>query len=75
MFPLTIVSFNLGFKNDIFDEKLFQFIFELISCDVQALLAQWIARWTSNPKVVGSSPTQGTPFYWTINVHLSALER
>ena len=26
----------------------------------QALLAQWIARWTSNPKVVGSSPTQGT---------------
>ena len=28
----------------------------------QALLAQWIARWTSNPKVVGSSPTQGT-FY------------
>ena len=25
----------------------------------QALLAQWIARWTSNPKVVGSSPTQG----------------
>ena len=23
----------------------------------QALLAQWIARWTSNPKVVGSSRT------------------
>ena len=28
----------------------------------QALLAQWIARWTSNPKVVGSSPTQGIFF-------------
>ena len=22
-------------------------------------MAQWIARWTSNPKVVGSSPTWG----------------
>ena len=30
---------------------------------VQALLAQWIARWTSNPKVVGSSPTQGILLY------------
>ena len=29
---------------------------------LQALLAQWIARWTSNPKVVGSSPTQGN--FW-----------
>ena len=26
---------------------------------VRALVAQWIARWTSNPKVVGSSPTWG----------------
>ena len=25
----------------------------------RALVAQWIARWTSNPKVVGSSPTWG----------------
>ena len=24
-----------------------------------ALVAQWIARWTSNPKVVGLSPTWG----------------
>ena len=31
---------------------------------VQALLAQWIARWTSNPKVVGSSPTQGIFFIY-----------
>ena len=31
----------------------------LLFSETQALLAQWIARWTSNPKVVGSSPTQG----------------
>ena len=35
----------------------------LINCSwappSQALLAQWIARWTSNPKVAGSSPAQG----------------
>ena len=29
----------------------------------QALLAQWIARWTSNPKVAGSSPAQGNSFF------------
>ena len=23
-------------------------------------MAQWIARWTSNPEAVGSSPTRGT---------------
>ena len=34
----------------------------------QALLAQWIARWTSNPKVVGSSPTQGI-FLMTLVYH------
>ena len=28
----------------------------------QAPVAQWIARWTSNPKVVGSSPTWGKVF-------------
>ena len=28
----------------------------------QAPVAQWIARWTSNPKVVGSSPTWGKTF-------------
>ena len=28
-----------------------------------ALLAQWIARWTSNPKVAGSSPAQGMFFF------------
>ena len=27
-----------------------------------APVAQWIARWTSNPKVVGSSPTWGSIF-------------
>ena len=30
--------------------------------DPQAPVAQWIARWTSNPKVVGSSPTWGSIF-------------
>ncbi len=28
-------------------------------CEGEAPLAQWIARWTSNPKVVGSSPARG----------------
>ena len=35
---------------------------------VQALLAQWIARWTSNPKVVGSSPTQGIFLYFEVGL-------
>ena len=39
---------------------LYNFEFKMtIESSNQALLAQWIARWTSNPKVVGSSPTQG----------------
>ena len=33
--------------------------FALRSDVVVAPLAQWIARWTSNPKVAGSSPAGG----------------
>ena len=29
------------------------------SCYAGARVAQWIARWTSNPKVAGSSPAGG----------------
>ena len=36
----------------------------------QALLAQWIARWTSNPKVVGSSPTQGNFLSSKVSCHV-----
>ena len=38
---------------------------------IQALLAQWIARWTSNPKVVGSSPTQGNLLSVKVNCLLN----
>ena len=31
-------------------------------CYAGARVAQWIARWTSNPKVAGSSPAQGNLF-------------
>ena len=34
----------------------------LFNSNTVALLAQWIARWTSNPKVAGSSPAQGNLF-------------
>ena len=41
----------------------------------QAPVAQWIARWTSNPKVVGSSPTWGKYFLPTdlISLELDSL--
>ena len=55
-------------KFEIFDSKfrvrkIFVIIEIVIYClGRQAPVAQWIARWTSNPKVVGSSPTWGKTF-------------
>ena len=45
----------------------------LLWLDHQALLAQWIARWTSNPKVAGSSPAQGNLLlilFWLLEVQI-----
>ena len=36
-----------------------------------APVAQWIARWTSNPKVVGSSPTWGSTFMFACITSIS----
>ena len=43
-----------------------KFIFCSFRLVTTAPVAQWIARWTSNPKVVGSSPTWGK--FFSINV-------
>ena len=35
-------------------------------CYAGARVAQWIARWTSNPKVAGSSPASSRVFFVTV---------
>ena len=43
-------------------EKIYSINYVLLFTVVIAPLAQWIARWTSNPEVLGSSPRWGKVF-------------
>jgi hypothetical protein len=45
-------------KNSLDIMRVVRVMFLLLSLITYVPVAQWIARWTSNPKVVGSIPTR-----------------
>ena len=47
--------------------------FHVLPVQVYVPVAQWIARWTSNPEVVGSNPT-GDVFYYFIVYYSTCVQ-
>ena len=49
-------------------KQLFVYVIDC-RCDMNVSVAQWIARRTSNPEVVGSSPTGDDYYFFGVNRH------